>query len=96
MDEAFFSASTGTKNADSNSYTTVFTIKDTKSKVYVIKISQNQQNQSKRLSKEFKSPVYWNEYKTKSEIKDTTKEYRYFSESNFVEVKKLFAVIYSN
>ena len=29
----------------------------------------------KPLSKEFKRSIYWNEYKTKSETKNTTNEY---------------------
>ena len=37
----------------------------------------------------------WNEYKTKSENKDTTNENRYFLESNFCEVNILFALVYS-
>ena len=39
--------------------------------------------------------MYWNEYKAKSENKNTTDEYRYFVESNFVGVYKLFVLIYS-
>ena len=39
MDEAFFSDSAGTKNADSNSDNIIFTIKDTKSYVHVIILS---------------------------------------------------------
>ena len=39
--------------------------------------------------------MYWNEYKTKIENKNTTDEYRYFVESNFVGVYKLFVLIYS-
>ena len=33
---------------------------------------------AKRLSKGFEILVYWNEYKTKSENKNTKNEYRYF------------------
>ena len=40
--------------------------------------------------------VYWNEYKTKSEKKNTTNEYRYFPESNFVGVSRLFVLVYSD
>ena len=39
--------------------------------------------------------VYWNEYKT-SENKNTTNNYRYFLESNFVGVNGLFTLVYSN
>ena len=39
--------------------------------------------------------MYWSEYKTKSENKNTANEYRYFLESKFVEVDRLFVLIYS-
>ena len=34
--------------------------------------------------------------KQKSENKNTTNEYRYFLESNFVKVNRLFVLVYSN
>ena len=40
--------------------------------------------------------VYWNEYKTKSENKNTVNEYRYFLESNFVGANRLYVLVYSN
>ena len=40
--------------------------------------------------------MYWNEYKTTSENKNTTNEYRFFPESNFVGINRLFALVYSN
>ena len=36
----------------------------------------------------------YNEYKTKNETKHTTNEHRYFLKSNFLGVKRLFALIY--
>ena len=39
--------------------------------------------------------MYWNEYKTKRENKNTRNEYRYFFKSNFVGVNRLFVLIYS-
>ena len=51
---------------------------------------------SKLLSKGFERSVYWNEYETKSENKNTTKKYRYFLESNFVGCNRFFFFIYSN
>ena len=51
---------------------------------------------SKLFSKGFERSVYWNEYKTKSENKNTINEYRYFFESNFVGVNRLFVLVYSN
>ena len=40
--------------------------------------------------------MYWNGCKTKRENKDATNEYRYFVESNFLGVTKLFVLVYSN
>ena len=48
------------------------------------------------LEKEFKRSVYWNEYKTKSENKNTTNQYTYFLESIFVGVNRLFVLVYTN
>ena len=39
--------------------------------------------------------MYWNEFKTKGENKNITNEYRYFLESNFVGVNRLFVLVYS-
>ena len=39
--------------------------------------------------------VYWNEHQ-KSENKNTTHDYRYFSELNFVRVNRLFVSVYSD
>ena len=38
----------------------------------------------------------WGKSKTKSENKNTTNEYRYFLESNFFGVSRLFVLVYSN
>ena len=40
--------------------------------------------------------VYQNEFKTKSDNKNTANEYRYFLESNFVGVFRSFVLVYSN
>ena len=40
--------------------------------------------------------MHWNEYKTKNKNKNTTNNYRYFWDSKFVGVKKLFVLAYSN
>ena len=53
-------------------------------------ITKDNQKLSKLLGKGFNRSVYWNEYKTKSENKKTTNEYRYFLESKFVGVNRLF------
>ena len=47
-----------------------------------------------KLSKGSERSVNWNEYKTKSEDKNTTNEYKYFLELNFVEVNRLFVLTY--
>ena len=73
---------------DNNGSNIIFTIKDTKLYVSVVTISarDNQKN----------SKVYWNEYKTKSENKNTANKFRCFLESNFVGVISLFVLVYSN
>ena len=40
--------------------------------------------------------MYWNEYKTKIENKNTTQQYRYFLKSSFIGVNQLFLLVYSN
>ena len=68
-------------NTDNNPSSIVFTIKDTKLYVPVVNFpAKDNQKLSKLLSKGFERSVYWNEYKTKSEGKNTTNEYRYFLE----------------
>ena len=58
--------------------------------------AKNTQKLSKVLRKVFERSVYWKEYKTKSENKNTTNEYRYFLDSNFVGVIRLFVLVYLN
>ena len=52
------------------------------------------------LAKDFKDQfiisVYWSEYKKNNENKNKANEYRYFLESNFAEVNKLFLLVHSN
>ena len=70
--------SAGTEDADANS-DIIFTIKETKLCVPVNTLSANDNQRlknSKLLGKKFERSLYRNEYKTKSEIKDTTNEYR--------------------
>ena len=78
-------------NADSN---IIFAIKDTK--LFVPLSVRDNQKLSKLLSKGFERSVCWNKYKTKSEIRNTAIEYRYFLESNFVGVHRLFVLVYTN
>ena len=75
----------------------IFTIKNTKLYVPdVILTARDNEKLSKLLSKGFERSVYWNEYRTKSVTKTTTNEFRYFLESNFVEVNRLFVLVYLN
>ena len=84
-------------NANAKSNNIIFTIKDTKLYVPVVTLSaRDKQKVSKLLSKGFERSVYWNEYKTKSETKNTKSEYRYFLESNFVAANRLFVLVYTN
>ena len=80
-----------------NDNRTIFIIKDTKLFVAVVTLSaRDNQKLSKLCSKGFERLVYWNEYKTRSDNKDTIDEIRFFLESNFVEVNRLFVLVYSN
>ena len=83
-------------NADSNNI--IFTIKDTKLYVPVITLSaKDYQKLSRLLSKGLERPLFWNDqYKTKSENKNTANKYRYFIESNFVGANRLFVLICPN
>ena len=83
---------------DINANDIIFTIKNTKVSVSVVILSaRGNQRLSKLLNKVFERSVYWNEYKTKSDNKNTTTKYRHFLESNFVEVNRLFQIlVYSN
>ena len=87
----------GADNNYANSNNVYFTIKDTRFFIPVVTLSaKGNQKLSKLLGKGFKISFSWNEYKTKSENKNTANKYRYFLEANFVEVNRLFALVYSN
>ena len=87
----------GNDNDNDNGNNIIFTISDTKLHVLVLVLSERDNQQlSELLSKGFETSVYWNECKTKCENKNTTNEYRYFFESNFVGVNRLFGLVYSN
>ena len=84
-------------NVDNWDSDIIFTIKGTKLSVPVVTLSaRDNQILPKLLSKGFERSVYWNEYKTKSDNKNTTNEFRYFLESNFVGAHRLFVWVYSN
>ena len=79
----------GADNDNANSNNIIYTIKDRKFYVPVFTLStKHSQKLSKLLSKGLEMSVYWNEYKTKSESKDITKEYKYFLQSKFVGINK--------
>ena len=82
---------------DANANRVNFTIKDTQLFVPVVTLSaRDNQKVSKLHGKAFERSVYWNEYKTKSDKKNTTNEFRFFLESNFVGVDRLFVLVYTN
>ena len=79
-------------NAFSNNI--IFTIKKAKLYVTVETFSaRDNQKLSKFLSKEFERLGYWNEYKSRSESKNTANEDGCFSKSNIIGVINLFVLI---
>ena len=87
----------GNDNDDTNSNNSIFTINDSKLNVPVTTLSAKDNRELwKLLSKGFERSVHWNEYKTKNKNKNTANNYRYFWDSKFVGVKKLFVLAYSN
>ena len=90
-------AGTDNRNGNNDNNNIIFTIKGTK--LYVPEVTlatRDNQRLSKQLCKGFERWVYWNEYKTKSNNTNTTNEFRYFLELNFVGVNRLFVLIYKN
>ena len=86
----------GNDNMNANANNIIFTIKDKKLSVSVVTLSAKDDNKlSKLFSKGFEKSVYLNEYKTKSENKNMTDEYRYFLKSTFVGVNGLFVLVYT-
>ena len=85
-------------NDNDNANNIILTIKNTKLYVPVVTLSarDNHIKTSYQRIKGFERSVYWNECKTKSKNKNTRNEYRYFLESNFVGVNRLFALVYTN
>ena len=88
----------GADDANAKSNNVIFTIKDmTYGPVVTISARDNKKLKlSKLLSKGFERSVHCNEYKTKSENKNTVNEYRYLLESNFVGVNRLFDLVCTN
>ena len=82
---------------DYNGNNIIFTIKYTKLCIPIVTLSaKDNRKLSQLLSKRLERSVYCNEYKTKSENKNATNEYRCFLELNFVGVNRLFVLVYSN
>ena len=76
----------GNINDNVNGNDIIFTIKDTKLYVPVVSLSAtDNQKLSRFLSKGFERPVYWNEYKTKSE-----NSIGFFLNQFFLELTKRF------
>ena len=68
-------ASSGNDNANADSNSIIFTIKDTKLYVPVVTLSAKEnQKLSKHLSKGLERSVYFDKHKTKSENKNMTNE----------------------
>ena len=85
----------GVDNVNNTDNKIVFTITDIKLYVPVVTLSaRDSKNLLKFLSTRFKRSVYSNEYKTKSETKTTTNEFRNFLESSFIGINRLFQLVY--
>ena len=87
----FVLSAAGNDNVNDKDTNIIFNIKDTNLYVPVVTLTATDNQKSlKLLSNGFERSVCWNEHKAKSENKNTTNEYRYFLESNFVGVNRLF------
>ena len=55
---------------------------------------------TKQLNEGFKRPVYWNEYKTKIDLKDVdnheTTDIRFYLDASFQGVKRLFVFTFDD
>ena len=70
----------GAYNVNANFNNIIFYIKDKILYVPVVALSaRDNKKLSKLFSKGFQRSIYWNEYKTKRENKNTTNECRYFT-----------------
>ena len=91
----FALSAAGVDNLNNTDNKIVFTITDIKLYVPEVTLSaRDSKNLLKFLSKRFKRSVYSNEYKTKSETKTITNEFRNFLESNFIGMNTLFQLVY--
>ena len=84
-------------NDDDHANNIILTIKYTKLYVHLVTLSaRDNKKLSNLLRKGFERSVYWSEYKTKSENKNMTNEFRCFLEYNFVAINRLFVLVYLN
>ena len=83
-------------NGNANDNIILFLLSKTQNYVPVVTLLARDNQKLSNLSKGFERSVYWNKYKTKSENKATANEYRYVLESNFLEVNRLFVLVYLN
>ena len=88
-------ASNGTQKDHANSDNIIFTIKDTELYVSVITSSAKDKNCQMFLVKGSKDQCIGMSIKQKVG-KNTANKYRYFLESNFVGVDRLFILVYAN
>ena len=90
-------ASSGNDNADADSNSIIFTIKDTELYVPVVTLSaKDNQKLSKHLSKGLERSVYFDDYKIKSENKIWQMNKYIFSNQNFLVLTDRFVLIYSS
>ena len=90
----------GNDNGNDNDMLIVslFLLSKTQNYMFLLQFYRQEKNQNflAKDLKDFLFFLYWNEYKTKSENKNTTNEYRYILESNFTGINRLFTLVYLN
>ena len=87
----------GVVNTNANPSNIIVIIKETKLHVTAVNLSARDNQKAIKTSLEILEKLaYWNEYKTKSENKNTVNKYRYFLESNCVGANRLYVLVYSN
>ena len=76
----------------------LFYLSKTQNYMFLLQFYRQEKNQNflAKDLKDFLFFLYWNEYKTKNENKNTTNEYRYILESNFTGINRLFTLVYLN
>ena len=93
----FVLAAAGFNNVNANDDNVIFIVNNTNLCVPVVTLSANDnQKLSKRLSKGSERWVYWNEWKTKSENKNTTYDVIYFLKSNVLVVNRFFVCLFKS